>query len=65
MLSYFIVNHGTGPILWLVNIIIYLVVALILWLILQWIAGEFGVPPRVVKLMGLLIFLLLIVSLFL
>lgn len=64
LLSYFIVHTGSGPLLWVVNIIIDLIIALILWLILKWIAVEFGVPPQIVKLIGLLIFLLAVLSLF-
>lgn len=63
-LSYFIIHSGTGPILWLVNIIVYLIIAVILWLIIKWVAAEFGVPPQIVKLIGLLLFLLLVLSLF-
>lgn len=37
---------------------------MILWLIVQWIAASFGVDPRIMKLVGLLIFLCLILTLF-
>lgn len=55
----------TGPIAWLLNILLVCVVALILWEILKWVAAEFGVPGRIIHLLGLLIFLCLIISLFL
>lgn len=66
MTAYFILHPAgtTGPFLWLVNLIVLCVVAVILWLLLQWVAGEFGVPPRIIKLLGLLMFLLLFLSLF-
>lgn len=63
-LSYFIIHSGTGPLLWLINIIVYLIIAVIVWMIVKWAAAEFGVPPQIVKLLGLLLFLLLIISLF-
>lgn len=62
--AYFLVNHGTGPLLWLINIVVYLIIAVIVWLILKWAASEFGVPPRIVQLIGMLLFLLLVLSLF-
>lgn len=31
MIAYFLIKHGTGPILWLINIVILCVVALIAW----------------------------------
>jgi len=63
-ISYFIVHTGAGPILWIVNILIYLIIALIVWLVIKWVAAEFGVDPRIIKLIGLLLFLLLVLSLF-
>lgn len=54
-----------GPIAWLLNILLVCIVALILWEILKWVAAEFGVPPRIIHLVGLLIFLCLVISLFL
>lgn len=62
-LAYFIVHTGTGPILWIVNAIIYLLMALLLFLIFQWIAAEFNVPPKIVKLIGLIIFLCALLAL--
>lgn len=54
-----------GPLAWLINILIVCIVAVILWEILKWVAAEFNVPGRIVHLLGLLIFLCLIISLFL
>lgn len=66
-LAYFYIHSPTivGPIAWLLNILLVCVVALILWEILKWVATEFGVPGRIIHLIGLLIFLLLVISLFL
>lgn len=55
----------TGPLSWLLNILLVCIVALIVWEILKWVATEFGVPPRITHLIGLLIFVLLVISLFL
>lgn len=66
ILSYFIVHPvGTAaPLLWLINILIYCIFAVILWWILQWVATEFGVPAKIIHLLGILIFLLVLLTLF-
>lgn len=66
LLAYFIIHPVSAPVavVWLINIIIYCIFAVILYYILQWVAGEFGVPPKIVKLFGLLIFLALVLMLF-
>lgn len=61
---YYRATEVGAPLEWLVNVIIVLVVALILWIIFKYIAAEFGVPEKIVRLIGLLIFLLLFLSLF-
>lgn len=66
-LLYFLIpaGHGiTGPFLWAVNIILVLLVALLLWLVLQFVAKKFQVPPDMVQVIGLILFILLILSLF-
>lgn len=66
MLAYFL-YHSTSiasPLIWIINILIYLIIALILWLIVKYVAVEFGIDPRIVKLLGLLLFLVLVLSLF-
>lgn len=63
----YLIYHSSGPatpIVWLVNVVIYLIVALILWLIIRTVAAEFGVSPNIIKMIGLLLFLVLILSLF-
>lgn len=66
LLAYFLVHPvGTvGPVLWIINLLIYVILAVIVWMILKWAAAEFGVPPQIVKMVGLLLFLLLVLSLF-
>lgn len=66
LLAYFLITgHGlSGPLLWIINIVILLLVALILWQIVKWAAAEFGVPGKIVQLVGILLFLMLILSLF-
>lgn len=64
LLSYFLIHTGAGPLLWVINLVVYLIIALILWLILKWVAVEFGVPEKILRLLGLLLFLLLVLSLF-
>jgi hypothetical protein len=63
MLAYLLV-HGAGPIYLLVNFLIYAIILLIIFLILKQIAAQFGVGANIINLIGLVLFLLLVLMLF-
>lgn len=64
MLAYLLIHSAAGPIGLVINLIVYLIIAVILFMVIKWAAAEFGVPQSIVKLLGLLFFLLLILTLF-
>lgn len=65
-LAYFFFRSTTlgAPLVWLINILLVCVFALIIWEIIKWVASEFGVPAKIIHLVGLLIFLGLLLTLF-
>lgn len=63
MIAYLLI-HGAGPLYILINFLIYLIIFAIVWLIFKQIAGSFGISPQILNLIGLLLFLLLVLSLF-
>lgn len=64
MIAYLLIHSAAGPLGLIVNLIVYLILALIIFFIIQWAAAEFGIPPKIVKLIGLLLFLLVILTVF-
>lgn len=65
-LAYLIYSHQdlSSPLNWLINICIYLVVALIVWAIVKTAASEFNVSAGIVKLIGLVLFLIFLLVIF-
>lgn len=63
MIAYYII-HSPGPLGLVINLVIYLIIAIILFMVIRIAAAEFGVSQRIVQLLGLLIFLVLILTLF-
>lgn len=64
MIAYLLIHSVAGPLGLIVNLIVYLILALIIFFIIQWVAAEFGIPPKIMKLIGLLLFLLVILTVF-
>lgn len=63
-LSYYLIHAGSSGVGLVINLIVYLIIAVILFYIFQLAASYFGIPATIVKLVGLLLFLLLVLSLF-